>query len=158
MLHSLYAQLGIVALVLCCGLAIWKGAPAERAGAALVLVTWAATLIVSVSPGRQNIPAVAYLASDAVLAAGLLILAVRYSNWWIGAAMLLQAVGLSLHAAYFAADKSEISWAAKKLYIQGMDVASGLMLLVILVATVTTMLKRDRVRASAKADPSPLAA
>ncbi|MDB5461164.1 MAG: hypothetical protein JWO72_2905 [Caulobacteraceae bacterium] len=145
MLHSFYSQVAIVALVVICGLALWKGAPAERAGASLILITWIITLVASVTTVRgNNLPAVVYLVSDAILAAGLLILAIRYSSWWLGAAMALQAVGLSLHAAYFAADKSEVSIVQQQLYVLGKNLASVAMLLVLLAAVLAGVLQRRR--------------
>ena len=63
MLHTLYSQLGIVALALTCGLAIWKGAAAERAGASLILATWLVTVMVVATTPRHHFP-VARIASD----------------------------------------------------------------------------------------------
>ncbi len=152
MLHSIYSQIAIVALVLICGLALWKGAAAERAGAALVLGTWLISLLASLTPvSGNNLPTVVYLASDAILAAGLLIVAVRFSNWWLGVAMALQALGLSVHAAYFNADKSEISIIQQKQYILAKNLASVAMLLVLLAATVATLIKRRRAQNRAAA-------
>jgi hypothetical protein len=150
MLHSLYAQLSIVALALCCGFALWKGALAERAGAALILATWIVTLIASESAPRHHFPAAGFLVSDAVLATGLLILALRFSSWWLGAAMLLQAAGLSLQAVFFASERSDIGLAdnellaAKRLLVLGKNLASVAMLLVLLAATLATIIKRRR--------------
>ncbi len=142
MLHTLYSQMGILALALSCGLAVWQGDAPERAGGWLVLATWLATAAAAFS--AKNLPAAAFLISDAVLAAGLLVLAIRYSSGWMGAAMLLQAVSLSLHAAYFTADQSEISLKTLKLYVFGKNLASGAMLLVLLAATTTSMFLRRR--------------
>src|ERR1700751_6088490 len=101
MFQSIYSQASLAALVVVCGLAIWKGNQARRAGAILIIATWLVTLAAS-AVTHSYVPATAFLASAGILAVGLLFLAVRYSNWWMGAAMLLQAIGLSLHAAYFA--------------------------------------------------------
>ena len=152
MLHSLYSQISIVALVLICGLAVWKGAVAERAGAGLILATWAVTLVISSSAPRHHFPASGFLISDAILATGLLILALRYSSWWLGAAMLLQAAGLGLQAIYFTSERSDIGLAdnellaAKRLLVLGKNLASVAMLMVLLAATFATMLKRRRAR------------
>ena len=141
MFQSLESQLSVVALLGCCGLALWKGGPAERGGAVLILATWLVTLIASAIT-RSYVPAVAFLASDAVLAAGLLILAIRYSNLWMGAAMLLQAIGLSLHAAYFAAEKADLSHHVLRLYIEGKNIASMAMLPIIVAAAIASILGR----------------
>ncbi len=77
-------------------------------------------------------------------AGGLLLLAVRFSNWWMGAAMLLQAASLSFHAAFFAADRSELSHHSINLYVLGKNLASMAMLIVLLIATLVGMVKRRR--------------
>jgi hypothetical protein len=143
MIHQFYSQLAIIALAICCGLAIWKGGAAERTGALLILATWVVTTVITVA-SKSNLSPTVFLISDAFLAAGLLILAVRFSNWWMGAAMLLQAIGLSLHAAYFAADQSEMGMKLLRAYVLGKNLASLGMLLVLLAATIMTMVKRSR--------------
>jgi hypothetical protein len=153
MFHSIYSQLSFVALFGCCGLALWKGGPAERGGAVLICGTWLAAML-GLAVERQYVLAVPFLLSDAVLAIGLLILAIRYSNWWMGAAMLLQALGLSFHAAYFSADQSEISRKALHFYVMGKNLSSWGMLLVILIGTLAAWRKRSRGEARA---PGPVA-
>ncbi len=143
MFQSIQSQLSVVALCVCCGLAVWKGGPAERGGALMILVTWLFTLLAS-AVTRSYVPAIAFLASDAVLAAGLLLLAVRFSSLWMGAAMLLQATSLSLHAAYFAAEKADLGPHTLRLYVAGKNAASFLMLLVILAAGMVAWFKRSR--------------
>ena len=152
MFQSIGSQLGFVALFVCCGLGLWKGGPAERSGAVMILVTWIGSTVIQAMAKAYVLPLV-FLASDAVLAVGLLFLAIRFSSLWLGAAMLLQAIGLSLHAAYFAADKSDINVYALWLYIAGKNAASGAMLLVILAATIASM-RRRRPRAAADAAPA----
>jgi len=152
MLHSLYTQISIGLLALSCGFAIWKGQRAERIGGILILATWLVTLAGSIGADMSHPPpAIIFLISDAILAAGLLVLAVRYSSWWMGAAMLLQALSLSFHAAYFAADKSELSHTTLNLYIRGMDGASVAMLVVLVAATIAGIHKRRRARSAARA-------
>jgi hypothetical protein len=150
MLYSLYSQVSIIALVLICGLAIRKGALAERMGAVMILATWIVTLVVSLAAPRHHFPASGFLVSDAILATGLLVLALRYSSWWLGAAMLLQAVGLSLQAIYFTYERADIGLAgnellaAKRFLVLGKNLASLAMLLVLLAATIATIVKRRR--------------
>ena len=143
MFHSFYSQLSIIALVLCCGFAVWKGDLAERAGALLIVTTWVITLVASAAT-KSYMPATAFLASDGIMAIGLLILAIRYSSLWMGLAMLVQATALSFHAAYFAADPDEISKKVLHFYVMGKNLASVGLLVIILAATVTSILKRHR--------------
>jgi hypothetical protein len=145
MFHSFYSQLSIVALVLCCGFAIWKGGLAERAGALLIATTWIVTLVASAAT-QSYMPATAFLTSDAIMAIGLLFLAVRYSSWWMGVAMLVQAAVLSFHAAYFGADQTEISKKVLHFYVMGKNLASIGLLVIILAATVASIIKRSRLR------------
>jgi len=152
MFHSLYSQLSFVALFGCCGLALWKGGPAERGGAMLICGTWLAAML-GLALSREYVMAIPFLVSDAVLAVGLLILAIRYSNWWVGAAMLLQATGLSFHAAYFAADPTEISKKVLHFYVMGKNLSSWGMLLVILIGTLASWRKRSRSGARTLIDP-----
>jgi hypothetical protein len=143
MFQSVESQLGFVALFVCCGLALWKGGPAERSGAVMILVTWLGSTVIQAMAKAYILPIV-FLASDAVLAAGLLFLAIRLSSLWLGAAMLLQAIGLSLHAAYFAAEKADLDRHTLWLYVAGKNLASFAMLLVILGAGLVAWRKRSR--------------
>ena len=143
MFQSVESQLGFVALFVCCGLALWKGGPAERSGAVMILVTWLGSAVVQAMAKAYILPIV-FLASDAVLAAGLLFLAIRLSSLWLGAAMLLQAIGLSLHAAYFAAEKADLDRHTLWLYVAGKNLSSFAMLLVILGAGLVAWRKRSR--------------
>lgn len=147
MFTSVYSQVALVLLVLSCGFAIWKGDTPERAGAVLIAVTWALTLVAS-SVTHSYLPATAFLASDGLMALGLLVLAVRFSNWWMGAAMLLQAVVLALHAAYFAAEKTDLSRRILWDYVAGKNIASVLLLVIIVAATAASMHKRSKQSAS----------
>jgi hypothetical protein len=141
MFHSIYTQLAVIALIVCCGLALLKGGPAERAGAALIGVTWVAVLGASAA-AQSYVPAIVFLASDAILALGLLILAIRYSSWWLGAAMLLQGLVLSLHAAHFAPVHAEESIQVLNLYILGKNLASMAVLLTVLAGTLVSWRQR----------------
>jgi hypothetical protein len=151
MFQSLYSQGALAALLLVCGFAVWKGSEALRAGAVLIVVTWFVTLTAS-AVTRSYVPATAFMASDGILAIGLLFLAVRYSNWWMGAAMLLQSLSLALHAGYFAAERADLSAHVLRNYILGKNLASAAMLLVILAATIASILRR---RTRGPGAPSP---
>ncbi len=147
MFQSIYSQIALAALVLCCGFAIWKGSHAVRAGAILIVATWLVTLAASAFT-RSYVPATAFLASDGIMALGLLFLAVRYSNWWMGAAMMLQALALALHAGYFAAEQAELSRHVLRNYVLGKNLASAGLLLIILAATISNILRRPKTEAA----------
>lgn len=99
MYHSLIPLVGWGATLLVCGLAWWKGELPEKLGAALKLGTSLIALAVH-HLLKQDAISVALLTADGLLAAGFLVLAIRYASLWIGAAMLLQAGQFSLHAWY----------------------------------------------------------
>ena len=97
-----FAQAIAVAIILTAGFAAWKGDRAERWGglmnlAALVLVWTIHNIRALVDIGD---PATLLLVADGALALGFLLLAIRYASFWIGGAMILQAVQFSLHAYY----------------------------------------------------------
>lgn len=149
MFESIESQLSFVALFGCCGLALWKGGAPERGGAVMILVTWLGATVIQAVAKAYILP-ILFLVSDAVLAAGLLLLAIRYSSLWMGAAMLLQATGLSLHAAYFAAEKADLGHHTLWLYVAGKNLASFAMLLVILGAGLVAWRKRARRAAASR--------
>jgi hypothetical protein len=153
MFQSIYSEIALACLVLFCGFAIWKGSEPVRAGAVLIIATWAVTLLAS-AVTRSYVPATAFLASDGIMAVGLLFLAVRYSNWWMGAAMLLQALSLALHAGYFAAERADLSKHVLRNYVLGKNLASAGLLLIILAATIASILgRRPKTGSAARAAP-----
>lgn len=93
------ATLVLLVIAGCC-FAFWKGGPAERTGAAVILANlvllWVADLIwPSASSGVFG------LVVDGLTAVGLLIMVLRYASLWLGGVMLLYALKFSLHAFYF---------------------------------------------------------
>lgn len=118
MLHTITSQLGLIALGLVCVLAIWKGSPAERIGAILVALTWGGLLLVQGVTG-EAVPQIPLLISDAVLATGFLVLAIRYASTWLGAGMLFQAGAFALHLARMNAEMREA-----RLYVTGINALS----------------------------------
>lgn len=105
MYQSIVPILGWVTTLLVCGLAWWKGGPAERLGAAIIVAAAAAVWACheTLAPANANL---ALLIIDGAMAAGFLVLALRYASPWLGAAMLLQATQFSLHAYYLVIEKA----------------------------------------------------
>ena len=154
MFQSIESQLSFVALSVCCGLAVWKGGPAERSGAVMILVAWLGSTLIQALAKAYILPIV-FLASDAVLAAGLLFLAIRFSSLWLGAAMLLQAFGLCLFVVFFVVVKADLDRHTLRLYIAGKNLSSFAMLLVILVAGLVAWRKRSLRSAPARPVEAP---
>lgn len=83
----------------------WRfGGPAERWGA---LLNSALTLTVMAGQiaTKDPRPSLVVLGGDFTLACGFLILALRYSNIWLGVAMLLQSAELTLNAVTLSAGR-----------------------------------------------------
>ena len=103
MFNPIYIVYGLILLVT--AVALWKGATAERIGAAANLIAAAGVFAIHTIWGPQAV-VIPLLVADAGLAMIFLGLAVRYASFWLGGAMLLQAVQFSLHAFYLVAEKT----------------------------------------------------
>lgn len=104
MYQSFLPLIGWAVTLAVCGFAWWKGGPAERAGA-LLIVGAAAAVWMSHNFLPKGVAGSALLVIDAAMAAGFLILAIRYASLWLGGAMLFQAAQFSLHAYYLVMEK-----------------------------------------------------
>jgi hypothetical protein len=82
-----------------------KGGWPERLGASFNLFIAGLFLVLQFGmPPAMLAPGL--LVIDGLLGVGLLVLAIRYTSLWLGAAMLLQAAQFSLHAFYYVTAKS----------------------------------------------------
>jgi hypothetical protein len=82
-----------------CLFAIWKGGPAERMGASVILAMVILERLLQVAlPKPWWI--IMGLSFDALTAIGLLVVTVRYASLWLGGAMLLYAAQFTLHSFY----------------------------------------------------------
>jgi hypothetical protein len=89
-----------------CAFAVWKGGPAERWGAAVILgLVVAERLCRLIAP--SDLQPILSLAGDALTALGLLVLAVRFTSLWLGGAMLFYASTFVLHSVYLVSGRSE---------------------------------------------------
>lgn len=94
-----------------CGFAYLRGGQAERggailiAGACLVTALVEGALLTLFDAVDQKSFLLVRLISGGGLALGFLILAVRFTHLWLGAAMILQASVFSLQAYYFVLDR-----------------------------------------------------
>jgi hypothetical protein len=104
-LHFAAAIIAAALLIIGVPIIAWRiGGPAERWGAALNSFLTFAILAIQIitRDARPNIP---FLAADFLLATGFLVLALRYSNIWLGVAMLLQSAELTLNAVTLSAQR-----------------------------------------------------
>jgi hypothetical protein len=102
MLHSLFSQIAICALLLLCVFALLKGESAERWGAFFVFISWIGGDVLSFllhDALSRHLFEIILTVMDGFLAVGFLGLALRFAKIWLGLAMLLQSGELALHAA-----------------------------------------------------------
>jgi len=113
-----------------------RGGGAERAGAIIMLIaSIMVQLIHLILP--VSLQAYALLIDEAALAAGFLLVALRYFSPWLGVAMILQAIQFSLHAYYLIGEKDH-----DDLYKIVNNVNTFAILLIILAATLLTWRRR----------------
>jgi heme/copper-type cytochrome/quinol oxidase subunit 4 len=113
-----------------------RGGGAERAGAVLMLIaSLLVQLIHLILP--VSLQAYALLIDEAALAAGFLLVALRYFSPWLGVAMILQAIQFSLHAYYLIGEKDH-----DDLYKIVNNVNTFAILLIILAATLLAWRRR----------------
>ena len=138
-----FTPLSIVLLLLGisgCLFAFWKGGPAERAGAGVIL----ANLLLMWAGGRVLASAstgVFGLVIDGLTAAALLIVALRYASLWLGGVMLLYALEFTLRAFYFVTERP---WDLLHVIVNNLDFMGVVFCLV----TGTAVSWRRRIRAA----------
>lgn len=84
-----------------CLFALTKGDAPERFGAMVILANMLIGLTTEIAWYSQ----LAILVIDALTAVVLLVIAVRYASFWLGAVMLLYALQFALHAFYYVAER-----------------------------------------------------
>lgn len=100
-IHLFFWAVFLVLMLAVCGFALWKGGPAERYGAALILTFAILWELARLLPSSYDaMMPVAQLVGDGLTAVGLLAIAVRYASLWLGGALLFQALQFSLHSFY----------------------------------------------------------
>lgn len=96
---SILYEILVGAIGIAVAFALWKGDLATRVAAGAFAMLEIATFIIHPKVGDASGETI-LLAADFAVAVILLLLAVRYANLWLGAAMLFQAAQFSLHAWY----------------------------------------------------------
>ncbi|HXA37799.1 MAG TPA: hypothetical protein VNW53_02265 [Phenylobacterium sp.] len=128
-------------LVGTCLFAIWKGGPAERMGASVILaMVILERLLQVVLPKPWWI--VMGLTFDALTAIGLLVVTVRYGSLWLGGAMLLYAAQFTLHSFYLVTGRPDTDL----LHMALTDFNFGAILVCLVVGTGLAWRGRQRAR------------
>jgi hypothetical protein len=142
---SAYFSVALATLLMVgvCAFGILRGGRAERAGSVCIL---AANVLaeVAICLNGPKYPGAIIFALDFALALALLVVAVRYSSLWLGAAMILQSVALYAHSVMVAGN--ELSY---RLYVVLNDNLTFLMLGCIAVSTLCRMVSGQRSSAGA---------
>ena len=150
MLHSIINQIEFLAMGMTCLFAFAKGGFVEKAAAVLVSINWVLSLGLSVVLAglfSRQIEELTFLGVDALTAIGLLILALRFANIWLGVAMLVQSGALALHGAVM----GDWGLGFRNYMIFNNLLSLGLLALLIC-ATAAAWLGRSRRRANLPAD------
>lgn len=121
--------------------AFWKGGPPERMGAAVIVIVWIGTIAAQMLP--VEVHAISLLVSDGLAAVGFLAVAIRYSSLWLGSAMICQAVSFVAHAIRLS-DDTRVLWHGFNVFILVVNIASFLVLLILVGGTVATIGQRRR--------------
>ena len=148
---ALVAWLGLPTAMLCACFFAWRvGAAAERIGSLAIFVANVAGGVV-LAMTYPHFPTLILGALDFLLACGLLAIAIRYANYWVGFAMLLQSGSLCLQGLDLAGEGPSMLT-----HIIANNVISDGMLACITAGVLGAwMAKRRRAAASMQAEPTP---
>jgi hypothetical protein len=104
MFASLLSLVLMFLVVAGCCFAFWKGGPAERIGAGVILANLLLTSPVDIIWANASF-SVYGLIINGLTAGALLFVALRYASLWLGGVMLLYAIEFGLHAFYFVTER-----------------------------------------------------
>jgi len=141
-----------------CVFAWVKGRPAERYGATVFLASSLIIVGLEIWTG-QSVPVVPEVLLDTAVAVAFLVLAIRYNNLWLGAAMIIKGVQLAINGSHLT-ELDDVKFAGFDLYAALLNLISLLILLIFFAATLASVRARRRdgkVLARASASPMRLA-
>jgi hypothetical protein len=147
-LVNLFAEVAIWGgIVGVCVFAWLKGRPAERYGSAVFTASSVGAFAFELLTG-QDIPLAPEMFMDTGVAAAFLLLAIRYNNLWLGAAMIVKGLQLALHATHLT-DMDDQVVAGFNLYTASLNLIAIVILFIFLTATITSIRLRSRARREA---------
>lgn len=145
MYQTLQSQILLGLILFSVAFAWWKGGRPERVGALFngVIAVGVTVLQTFLNDALQTLP---ILIADGVLAIGFLVLAIRYASLWLGAAMILQAMGFMMHSALLLGLIADPEYA----YYAAMNsMSAGVILSIILGTAYTWAVRRRHARLAA---------
>jgi len=96
--HALYQWASLLALVVSCGVAAWRGGWPERSAAAAMSLAWLASAFAQRSLQLWG-PQTGIMIIDGLLLSALLVVALRSDRWWPMWASGFHGLGMLLHVA-----------------------------------------------------------
>jgi hypothetical protein len=127
-----------------CLFAWLKGRPAEKYGSTVFTASSLGAFAFEVVTG-QAIPLAPEMFMDTAVAASFLVLAIRYNNLWLGAAMIVKGAQLALHG-FHLTDMDDTQVAGFNLYTASLNLIAILIVLIFLTATVSSVRVRQQAR------------
>ncbi|MBO9707728.1 MAG: hypothetical protein J7521_05915 [Caulobacter sp.] len=97
-IETLDQLVSLAFLVICCGVALWRGGRVERIAATTMILAWFATPLVQ-NVHQQLGPQSGVLIVDVMLLVVLLIQALTSNRWWPMVATAFQGVNATVHLA-----------------------------------------------------------
>ncbi|WP_425997508.1 hypothetical protein [Caulobacter sp. DWR1-3-2b1] len=96
--HALYQWASLLALIVTCGAAVWRGGRPERWAAAAMALAWLGSTFAQRSLQLWG-PQTGIMIIDGLLLAALLLIALRSDRWWPMWASGFHGLGVFLHLA-----------------------------------------------------------
>ncbi len=144
LINTIVVGIGILLPVASCIFAWVKGGKAERHGASLFFAAGMGTLTFEMLT-HQATPVIAELTLDSTVAIGFLVLAIRYNNLWVGAAMMIKGLQLAVHATHLT-DDADPMFAGFNLYAASLNLISLVLCLILIGGTFASIRRRCRDR------------
>jgi len=144
--------LAIATALLTIVLALWKGGPAERFG----VLTYLSITIVHYTFKPHDEFSLAYsygfLAADMLIAAGFLILALRYSSLWLAGAMIAQGLATAAHGFHLEDEQinQHLTWMGVNVWDIANNVFTSFVVWMLLGGTIASWRQRRRLKRANK--------
>jgi hypothetical protein len=141
------AYLGLAGVIGIAALALWKGGAAERFG---VIVYFSVSLVHMLIRADPTSLMYSYetLFADLLIAAGFLVLALRYSSLWLAGAMVAQGLATAIHGFHLEDEQinQHLLWKGMNVWIVANNAISAIVFWMLLGATIATWRKRRKAK------------
>jgi hypothetical protein len=132
-------------------LALWKGGAAERLGVIVYFSVSLFHMLIRTDPASLMYSYETLLA-DLVIAAGFLVLALRYSSLWLAGAMVAQGLATAIHGFHLEDEQinQKMIWMGVNVWIVANNVISSVVFWMLLGGTIATWRKRNQLKRAAR--------